>query len=61
MHQGPGFGIQDARKILGVFDRPPVGTIVKPKVELDPKGTAEVAAAAIRGATDLVNDDGTGP
>ncbi|MFZ3094835.1 MAG: ribulose 1,5-bisphosphate carboxylase, partial [Methanothrix sp.] len=39
-HKGPRFGIEDARKILGVFGRPLVGTIVKPKVGLDPAGTA---------------------
>ncbi|HNX09881.1 MAG TPA: RuBisCO large subunit C-terminal-like domain-containing protein [Methanothrix sp.] len=58
-HKGPAFGIEDARKILGVYDRPLVGTIVKPKVGLDPKGTAEVAAAAVRGGLDLVKDDET--
>ena len=58
-HQGPMFGIEDARKILDVFDRPLVGTIVKPKVGLDPAGTAEVAAAAVRGGLDLVKDDET--
>ncbi len=58
-HRGPKFGIEDARKILGVYSRPLVGTIVKPKVGLDPKGTAEVAAAAVRGGLDLVKDDET--
>ena len=59
VHKGPRFGIEDSRKILGVFDRPLVGTIVKPKVGLDPIGTAEVAAAAVRGGLDLVKDDET--
>jgi len=58
-HSGPRVGIEDARKILGVFDRPLVGTIVKPKVGLDPVGPAEVAAAAVRGGLDLVKDDET--
>jgi len=58
-HSGPRVGIEDARQILGVFDRPLVGTIVKPKVGLDPTGTAEVAAAAVRGGLDLVKDDET--
>jgi len=58
-HKGPRFGIEDARKILGVFDRPLVGTIVKPKVGLDPAATAAVAAAAVRGGLDLVKDDET--
>ena len=59
VHKGPRFGIENSRKILGVFDRPLVGTIVKPKVGLDPDGTAEVAAAAVRGGLDLVKDDET--
>jgi ribulose-bisphosphate carboxylase large chain len=58
-HKGPRFGIEDARKILGVYNRPFVGTIVKPKVGLDPAGTAAVAAAAVRGGLDLVKDDET--
>lgn len=58
-HKGPRFGIEDARRILGVYDRPFVGTIVKPKVGLDPIGTAAVASAAVRGGLDLVKDDET--
>ena len=58
-HRGPRFGIEDARKILGVHDRPLVGTIVKPKVGLDPAGTAAIASAAVRGGLDLVKDDET--
>jgi ribulose-bisphosphate carboxylase large chain len=58
-HRGPRFGIEDARKFLGVYDRPLIGTIVKPKVGLDPAGTAAVAAAAVRGGLDLVKDDET--
>jgi ribulose-bisphosphate carboxylase large chain len=58
-HKGPRFGIEDARRILGVHNRPLVGTIVKPKVGLDPKGTAAIASAAVRGGLDLVKDDET--
>lgn len=58
-HSGPKFGIEDARKILGVFDRPFVGTIIKPKVGLNPHDTAQVAAAAVRGGLDLLKDDET--
>jgi ribulose-bisphosphate carboxylase large chain len=58
-HKGPRFGIEDARKILGAFDRPLVGTIIKPKVGLDPARTAVVASEAIRGGLDLVKDDET--
>jgi ribulose-bisphosphate carboxylase large chain len=58
-HKGPRFGIDEARKILGVFDRPLVGTIIKPKVGLSPKETAEVAGQAARGGLDLIKDDET--
>ena len=58
-HKGPRFGIEDARRILGVFGRPLVGTIIKPKVGLNPKETAAVAEAAVRGGLDLVKDDET--
>ncbi|MGB3943885.1 MAG: RuBisCO large subunit C-terminal-like domain-containing protein [Methanothrix sp.] len=58
-HKGPRFGIKEARKILGVFDRPLVGTIIKPKVGLRPQETAEVAGQAVRGGLDLIKDDET--
>lgn len=58
-HAGPRFGIEDARRLIGVYDRPLVGTIVKPKVGLDPRQTAEVVGNAVRGGLDLVKDDET--
>jgi ribulose-bisphosphate carboxylase large chain len=58
-HYGPRFGIEDARKLIEAYGRPLLGTIVKPKVGLDPTSTAEVAAAAVRGGLDLVKDDET--
>ncbi|MEM2096855.1 MAG: RuBisCO large subunit C-terminal-like domain-containing protein [Methanothrix sp.] len=58
-HSGPKFGIEEARRIINVHDRPLVGTIVKPKVGLNPRQTAEVAGAAVRGGLDLVKDDET--
>ncbi len=58
-HKGPRVGIDEARKFLGVFDRPLVGTIIKPKVGLSPKETAEVAGQAVRGGLDLIKDDET--
>ena len=58
-HRGPRFGIKEAREILGVFDRPLVGTIIKPKVGLRPQETAVVAGQAVRGGLDLIKDDET--
>jgi ribulose-bisphosphate carboxylase large chain len=58
-HSGPRYGIKEARNILGVHDRPLVGTIIKPKVGLDPKQTAQVAYNAAMGGLDLIKDDET--
>ncbi len=58
-YKGPVFGIREVRKYLGVYDRPLVGTIIKPKVGLDPKQTAEVAGQAALGGLDLIKDDET--
>ena len=57
--KGPKFGIEGVRKIVGTADRPHVGTIIKPKVGLNPKDTAEVAYEAAIGGVDLIKDDET--
>jgi ribulose-bisphosphate carboxylase large chain len=55
--KGPRFGIFGIRKYLKVYDRPLVGTIVKPKVGLTPKEHAEVAYRSWLGGCDIVKDD----
>lgn len=55
--KGPNFGLQGVRKLVGVYDRPLVGTIVKPKVGLTSEKHAEVAYNAFAGGCDLVKDD----
>jgi len=54
---GPQFGIKGVRKILKVYDRPLVGTIVKPKVGLTSKQHAQVAYNSWIGGCDIVKDD----
>ncbi|MBQ4134882.1 MAG: ribulose 1,5-bisphosphate carboxylase [Methanocorpusculum sp.] len=58
---GPKFGIDGVRKIVGteVSCRPHIGTIIKPKVGLNPKDTARVAYEAALGGLDLIKDDET--
>ena len=58
---GPKFGVEGVREIVGTLRdrRPHIGTIVKPKVGLNPKETAEVAYEAAVGGVDLVKDDET--
>jgi ribulose-bisphosphate carboxylase large chain len=55
--QGPQFGIKGIRKYLKVYDRPLVGTIVKPKVGLNEKEHAQVAYDSWIGGCDIVKDD----
>jgi ribulose-bisphosphate carboxylase large chain len=58
---GPKFGIEGVRKIVGteVSCRPHIGTIIKPKVGLNPKDTAQVAYEVALGGLDLIKDDET--
>jgi len=55
--KGPQFGIRGIRKKLRVIKRPLVGTIVKPKVGLNPKEHAKVAYESWIGGCDIVKDD----
>lgn len=56
---GPAFGRENIRKLIGTSKtrRPHIGTIVKPKVGLNPKETAKVAYDAWVGGIDFVKDD----
>lgn len=54
---GPKYGMHGVKELLGVTDRPLVGTIVKPKVGLTSEKHAEVAYNALKGGCDLVKDD----
>ena len=58
---GPKFGICGVRKLIGTDrnSRPHVGTIIKPKVGLNPKDTADVAYLAAIGGVDFIKDDET--
>ncbi|MCX6777896.1 MAG: type III ribulose-bisphosphate carboxylase [Candidatus Micrarchaeota archaeon] len=57
--KGPEFGMEGVRRIMGTSKnrRPHIGTIVKPKVGLNPKETAKVAYDAWAGGIDFVKDD----
>ncbi len=58
---GPKFGLEGVREIVGTQEsrRPHLGTIIKPKVGLNPSETAEVAYEAAVGGVDLIKDDET--
>ncbi|MEJ2243840.1 MAG: type III ribulose-bisphosphate carboxylase [Candidatus Bathyarchaeota archaeon] len=55
--KGPKYGISGVRNLLGIKDRPLVGTIVKPKLGLKTQDHAKVAYDAWRGGCDVVKDD----
>jgi ribulose-bisphosphate carboxylase large chain len=55
--KGPSLGIEGIRKYLGVYNRPLVGTIVKPKVGLTSEEHAKVAYDSWKGGCDIVKDD----
>jgi ribulose-bisphosphate carboxylase large chain len=55
--KGPKYGIDGVRELLGVKDRPLVGTIIKPKLGLKTEDHAKVAYDAWAGGCDVVKDD----
>ena len=54
---GPKYGIKGIRKMLKVYDRPLLGTIIKPKLGLKTRDHARVAYESWLGGCDLVKDD----
>ncbi|MEM0216830.1 MAG: type III ribulose-bisphosphate carboxylase [Candidatus Bathyarchaeia archaeon] len=55
--RGPKYGIAGIREILRIYDRPLVGTIIKPKLGLKTEDHARVAYEAWVGGCDIVKDD----
>ncbi len=56
-YPGPRYGVDGVRELAGVYDRPFLGTIIKPKIGLPAKMHAEVAYEAWVGGLDIVKDD----
>ena len=54
---GPAFGIDGCRKLTGVYDRPLIGTIIKPSIGLTPQQTAETVTTLAEAGIDFVKDD----
>ncbi len=59
MYKGPRFGVEGLRNILDRPEKPLVGTIVKPKIGLSPKETAEYVYEAGAGGLTNSKDDET--
>jgi ribulose-bisphosphate carboxylase large chain len=56
-YQGPQFGVAGTRKLAGVYDRPIIGTIIKPSVGLSPDATAEQVRTLVEAGVDFIKDD----
>jgi ribulose-bisphosphate carboxylase large chain len=56
-YPGPSFGIEGTRSLTGVYDRPIIGTIIKPSVGLTPEQTAERVSTLIEAGLDFIKDD----
>jgi ribulose-bisphosphate carboxylase large chain len=55
--KGPQFGIGGVREILKVYDRPLLGTTIKPKIGLSTKEYCASAYKAWKGGMDIIFDD----
>ena len=56
-YQGPQYGIAGTRQLVGVYDRPLIGTIVKPSVGLSPTQTADLVTTLALADIDFIKDD----
>jgi ribulose-bisphosphate carboxylase large chain len=56
-YQGPQFAVAGTRRFAGVYDRPMIGTIIKPSVGLSPEATAEQVRGLLEAGVDFIKDD----
>ncbi len=56
-YSGPKFGIEGTRKLVNVYHRPIIGTIIKPSVGLTTAQTAEQTKTLIEAGLDFLKDD----
>lgn len=55
--KGPRFGIEGCRKLTDVFNRPLIGTIIKPSIGMTPEQTAELVKVLVEAGIDFIKDD----
>ncbi|WP_324676159.1 ribulose-bisphosphate carboxylase large subunit family protein [Hymenobacter sp. GOD-10R] len=56
-YAGPAFGIEGCRALTGVYERPLIGTIIKPSIGLTPEQTADLVRTLAEAGIDFVKDD----
>lgn len=54
---GPRFGIQGCRMLTDVYNRPLIGTIIKPSIGLTPQTTAAMVRTLAEAGIDFIKDD----
>ena len=57
IYPGPQFGVTGSRKLTSVYDRPIIGTIIKPALGLRPYESAELVREVVEAGVDFVKDD----
>jgi ribulose-bisphosphate carboxylase large chain len=55
--KGARFGIEGCRKLTGAYDRPLIGTIIKPSIGLTPEQTASLVKTLVEAGIDFIKDD----
>jgi ribulose-bisphosphate carboxylase large chain len=56
-YPGPQFGIEGTRKLSGVYDRPLIGTIIKPSIGLHTEDYAPLVRQLAEAGIDFIKDD----
>ena len=56
-YAGPKFGCEGTRKLMGIYERPLIGTIIKPSVGLSAKETGKLVSQLCAGGIDFIKDD----
>lgn len=56
-YQGPQFGVAGTREFTGVYNRPLIGTIIKPSIGMSPDQTAAQVRTLAEAGIDFIKDD----
>jgi ribulose-bisphosphate carboxylase large chain len=57
VYQGPQFGVRGTRAFTEVYDRPLIGTILKPSIGMSPEATAAQVKVLTEAGIDFIKDD----
>lgn len=55
--KGPKFGLKGARKFTGVYDKPLLGAIIKPKTGISPEVLLEMTKELVEGGVNFIKED----